>query len=290
MPFAPLLLEENCFMYDRYISDWDNAYANGIHIVGGDQWGDIWKQRSGQFRTTQLEAQRADLDLPYGEKPRNLYDLFLPEGDAKGLVVFIHGGFWTETDKSYWSYLASGSVEHGFAVAMPSYTLCPETTISGITVEIAQAIEHAAARISGPIYLAGHSAGGQLACRMMTLSSPLSPITRQRVRHVLSISGLHDLRPLMQMELNTSLQIDEDEAFSESPALLRPLEATRLTCWYGSNERPEFIRQSKLLANIWLGLGATTTCIEEMDKHHFDVIDGLSDASHPLIKRFLFSE
>ncbi|MGQ5720703.1 alpha/beta hydrolase [Pseudochrobactrum asaccharolyticum] len=277
-------------MYDRHISDWDNAYANGIHIVGGDQWGDIWQQRSEQFRIAKLAVQRANLDVPYGEKPRNIYDLFMPEGEAKGLVVFIHGGFWTETDKSYWSYLANGSVAHGFAVAMPSYTLCPEATLSGIAAEVAQAIEHAAARIAGPIYLAGHSAGGQLAGRMMTVSGPLSPLTRQRIRHVLSISGLHDLRPLMQTEMNTSLHIDENEALAESPALLRPCEATRLTCWYGSSERPEFIRQSKLLANIWLGLGATTTCIEEMDKHHFDVLDGLSDPSHPLIKRFLFSE
>lgn len=277
-------------MYERHISDWDNAYANGIHIVGGDQWGDIWKQRSDQFRAASLKAQRAYPDVPYGEKPRNIYDLFMPEGDVKGLVVFIHGGFWTETDKNYWLYLANGSVEHGFAVAMPSYTLCPEAKIADITIEVAKAIEHAAARISGPVYLAGHSAGGQLACRMMTLSSPLSRDTRQRIKHVLSISGLHDLRPLMQMELNETLQIDENEALAESPALLRPLETTRLTCWYGSNERPEFIRQSKLLANIWLGLGATTACIEEMDKHHFDVLDGLSDPSHPLIKRFLFSE
>lgn len=110
-------------MYDRHISDWDNAYANGIHIVGGDQWGDIWQQRSEQFRLAKAEAQRAYLDVPYGEKPRNIYDLFMPEGEAKGLVIFIHGGFWTETDKSYWSYLANGSVEHGYAVAMPSYTL-----------------------------------------------------------------------------------------------------------------------------------------------------------------------
>lgn len=277
-------------MYDRHIPDWDNAYANGIHIVGGDQWGDIWQQRSDQFRVAKVEAQRAYLDVPYGDRPRNIYDLFMPEEEVKGLVVFIHGGFWTETDKSYWSYLANGSLEHGFAVAMPSYTLCPEARISGITAEIAQAIEHAAARISGPIYLAGHSAGGQLACRMMTLSGPLSPVTRQRIRHILSISGLHDLRPLMQMELNALLRIDENEALAESPALLRPCEETRLTCWHGSNERPEFIRQSKLLANIWLGLGATIACIEEMDKHHFDVLDGLSAPSHPLIKRFLFSE
>ena len=65
--------------------------------------------------------------------PRNRFDLFLPEDTPKGLVVFVHGGYWVRFDKSYWSHLANGSVEHGYAVAMPSYTLCPQTRISGIT-------------------------------------------------------------------------------------------------------------------------------------------------------------
>jgi arylformamidase len=273
-------------MYDRHITDWDNAYANGIHIVGGDQWGDIWTTRSAQFRSTTLASRHARLDISYGEKPRNIYDLFLPDGTVKGLIVFIHGGFWSETDKNYWSYLASGPVAHGFAVAMPSY-LCPEARIADIAIEIAKAIEHAAAQITGPIYLAGHSAGGQLACRMVTLSSPLSDTVQNRINHVMSISGLHDLRPLMPMRLNEVLKIDEPEAQAESPALLRPHKETRLTCWYGSNERPDFVRQSILLANIWLGLGATTTGIEEMDKHHFDILDGLCDPYHPITKRLL---
>ena len=274
-------------MYDRHISDWDNAYANGIHIVGGDQWGDIWTTRSALLRSTALESRHARLDISYGEKPRNIYDLFVPDGTVKGLVVFIHGGFWSETDKNYWSYLASGPLAHGFAVAIPSYSLCPEARISDIAVEIAKAIEHVAEEISGPIYLAGHSAGGQLACRMATLSTPLSGAVQNRIKHVMSISGLHDLRPVMQMSLNTVLKIDAAEAQTESPALLRPHTETRLTCWYGSNERPEFVRQSILLANIWLGLGATTTGIEEMDKHHFDILDGLSDPKHPITKRLL---
>ena len=68
-----------------------------------------------------------------GTAPRNRFDLFLPEDAPKGLVVFVHGGYWVRFDKSYWSHLARGSVEHGYAVAMPSYTLCPQTRISGIT-------------------------------------------------------------------------------------------------------------------------------------------------------------
>jgi hypothetical protein len=61
----------------------------------------------------------------------------------------------------------------------------------------------------------------------------------------------------------------------------------RITCWVGGNERAEFLRQNALLANIWTGLGATTATVVEPDKHHFTIIDGLSDAEHPLTRTLL---
>ena len=92
----------------------------------------------------------------------------------KGLVVFIHGGYWLRFDKSFWSHLATGAVEFGYAVAMPTYTLCPEIRISGIVGEIGAAIGKAAGLVDGPIFLTGHSAGGHLASRMVAAGSPLA--------------------------------------------------------------------------------------------------------------------
>jgi acetyl esterase/lipase len=227
---------------------------------------------------------RARLDIAYGEAPRNRLDLFLPAATPKGLVVFIHGGYWMESEKSCWSHLASGAVSRGFAVAMPGYTLCPRTRIGGIVKEIAAAIGAAAAMIDGPLMLTGHSAGGHLASRMVTDTSPLNPDAARRIRRVVSISGLHDLRPLMVTEMNATLAIDEGEALAESPALLRPMNGTRITCWVGGGERSEFLRQSALLANIWIGLGAATDSVVEPDRHHFDVVDGLVDPDHPLTR------
>src|SRR5438445_610327 len=77
------------------------------------------------YRDALQGSGRATLDVRYGERARNRFDLFGPEGRPKGLVVFVHGGFWKALDKSFWSHLARGSVEGGYAVAMPSYTLCP---------------------------------------------------------------------------------------------------------------------------------------------------------------------
>ncbi|TIN24784.1 MAG: alpha/beta hydrolase [Mesorhizobium sp.] len=276
-------------MFERHIVDWDSAYANGANIAGSDRWPAAWAEPAQAFRDALSMEGRARLDIAYGDGSRNRLDLFLPKAAPKGLVVFIHGGYWLESDKSTWSHLANGAVGNGFAVAMPSYTLCPDIRIAGIVSEISAAIGKAAAMVGGPLMLTGHSAGGHLASRMITTSTPLAVDVARRIRHVVSISGLHDLRPLMRTGMNAALAIDEHEALTESPALLRPMAGARITCWAGGGERAEFLRQNALLANIWTGLGATTSTVVEPDRHHYDIVDGLADPAHPLT-RTLISE
>ncbi len=269
------------------VTDWESAYTNGAYIVDGDRWPAAWVEPAKSFRDSQAAAGRAKLDIAYGPAERNRFDLFLPEGQPKGLVVFVHGGYWLQLDKSFWSQLAGGPVAAGYVVAIPSYTLCPENRIGGIGKEIAAAITAAAELAEGPIMLTGHSAGGQLVARMMTTTSPLGEAILKRIRHVLAISGVHDLRPIMKRKMNRELRIDDAEARAESPALLEPIDGIRLTCWVGGAERAEFIRQNALLANIWTGLGAATNVVVEPDKHHYSVLDGLMDAAHPLTRTLL---
>ncbi|CAI2936617.1 alpha/beta hydrolase [Aminobacter niigataensis] len=274
-------------MLEHHINDWDNAYTNGANIPGGDRWPAAWVEPAQAFRDALASAGRAKFDIAYGDKPRNRLDLFLPKAAPTGLVVFVHGGYWMALDKSFWSHLAAGPVANGYAVAMPSYTLCPEIRIAGIVEEIGAAISKTAEMVDGPLMLTGHSAGGHLASRMVAAGSPLAPEVQDRIRHVVSISGLHDLRPLINTAMNGTLRIDEAEALAESPALLRPMENARITCWVGGGERAEFLRQNGLLANIWTGLGATTSAVVEPDRHHFNIIDGLADANHQLTRTLL---
>lgn len=274
-------------MLEYHVVDWDNAYTNGANIAGGDRWPAAWAEPAQAYRGALSAAGRARLDIPYGDGERHRFDLFMPEGTPKGLVVFVHGGYWMATDKGVWSHLAGGPVAKGYAVAMPSYTLCPEVRISDIVKEIGAAIGKAAGMVEGPIMLTGHSAGGHLVSRMIAEASPLAPEVLARIRNVVSISGLHDLRPLMRTAMNATLGIDEAEALAESPALLRPAANARVTCWAGGGERAEFLRQNALLANIWAGLGAATNAVVEPNRHHYNIIDGLADPAHPLTRTLL---
>lgn len=267
------------------LSDFDDAYANGAYIADAASYPPRWGAQAAAFKANLAERFRGD--IAYGPAPRNRLDLILPKRTAKGLVVFVHGGYWRAFDKSAWSWMAAGPLADGWAVAMPSYTLAPAARIGAMTAEIGAAIAEAATHIDGPIRLIGHSAGGHLVSRMVCENGPLPEAVADRVEHTISLSGLHDLRPLIRTTMNEDLHLDMGDATAESPALLRPRADTRITCWVGAEERPEFLRQNALLANIWHGLGARTEAIEAPGKHHFDVIDDLADKDSALTRALL---
>lgn len=258
--------------------DWEDAFVNGGYIANGASYPEAWAKRAAAFRTTQ----EGQLDLAYGDHPRERFDLFLPDGAPRGLVVIVHGGYWLAFDKSSWSDLAAGPLALGWAVAMPSYTLAPEATLPGITAQIGRAITAAAARVDGPVRLTGHSAGGHLVTRMICDNGPLPEEVAGRVERVVSISGLHDLRPLMLHSMNEKLGLTPETAARESAALCTPRGGVDVTAWVGGAERPEFLRQSALLTEAWGRAGLKTRLVADPGKHHFDVIDGLKDPAHPL--------
>lgn len=264
------------------ILDWDDAYANASHIEGGELYPAKWAALAKAFRAEILAAGRAELDLPYGSTERERLDLFRPAGRVEGLAIFAHGGYWMAFDKSSWSHLAAGALEHGWAVCIPSYTLAPHARISEISRQFARAVRFAADRVDGPLRLAGHSAGGHLVTRMVCEDSALPSSVQSRIGQVVSISGLHDLRPFLRTKMNATLRLDEAEAAAESPALKRPMTQCSVICWVGSDERTEFIRQNDLLANIWTGLGASMRSIHVDGRHHFNVIEDLADPTSKL--------
>lgn len=248
----------------------DDAYANAAYIPGGAEYPDLWAAQATAFRA----AARGEIDLPYGETPRQRFDLFHPDRLARGVVIFVHGGYWLRFDKSYFSHLAAGPLAQGWAVALPSYDLCPDVGLAQIGDQVAAAIAAIAARVPGPVRLVGHSAGGQLVARMTAPRA--GPVWQDRLAQVVSISPVADLAPLMQTSMNADLQITPDVVTSESPVHL-PVPKVPVTVWVGAAERPVFIEQAQLLAQVW---GVPLEIVP--DRHHFDVIDGLAVADSAL--------
>jgi acetyl esterase/lipase len=267
--------------------DWTDAFDNSSYVAGSDRLPALWSERAAAYRDGLADRGLAELGVPYGAGERNAFDLFWPQGEAQGLVVFIHGGYWQRMDRSFFSHLAEGARARGWAVAMPSYMLAPEARISRITRDTADAVVAAADRVSGPVRLTGHSAGGHLVSRMACADGPLPDAVAERLESVLSISGIHDLRPLLLSEMNEVLHLTEEEAAAESPALHAPRAGLPIRFHVGAAERPELLRQTRLIAEAWGRKGGDVADAYLPGEDHFTIVEKLADPDSRLLAALL---
>ena len=250
--------------------DGDRAYQNGAFIAGAGDYPARWAEAAARFRGVQ--GRSAALDQIYGGHARQRFDLFLPDGVPRGLMVFIHGGYWRAFGRRDWSHLAGGALARGWACALPSYRLAPEVPITEITRDCTAAITAARAFVAGPVVVTGHSAGGHLSARMGCADGP------EGVLRVVPISPLAELAPLAATLMQGELQISAAEMAQESPARLALRPGVQAHVWVGGGERPSFLWQGRVLAEAW---GCPWTV--DPGKHHFDVIDGMEDPASPLL-------
>ncbi|MEM9432449.1 MAG: alpha/beta hydrolase [Pseudomonadota bacterium] len=255
----------------------DLAYENGAFIPDAEQYGPRWQADAAAFRA----RTPCELDIPYDQHDRAAYDLFFPQGEAYGLMVFVHGGYWRMRAKSDWSHYASAGLARGWAVAMIGYPLAPDIRLSQITRHVAIGIAAAAARVRGPISLAGHSAGGHLVARM-SMPGVLSDAVAARILRTVVISGVSDLRPLLDLTMNAELGLDAAEAAAESPVLGPKHAHIHVTTFVGAEERPVFLDQSRWLAEAW---GIKEIILP--GRHHFDILDGLEDPNSLVMREVL---
>lgn len=263
--------------------DWSVAYDNRAAVPGAAALPERWTQAASAFAATMGERHTR---LAYGPGARESLDLFAPEGTSRGLAVFVHGGYWQRNGPEMFFHLGAGALARGFTVAVPGYTLCPGTWVSAITAEIAAAVSLAATQVAGPVHLSGHSAGGHLVARLLCRGA-LGVGVAERLAPVLSISGIHDLRPLLNTPMNTALGLDLAEARTESPSLLDPIAGAALTAWVGAEELPELRRQSRLIVETWGALGRPMQLVEDTGHDHFSVIEALADPESPIVEAWL---
>jgi len=263
--------------------DWDDAFDNSGYVDGAADLPDRWAALALVAR----EELGGECGIAYGSGPREAFDLFRPAAEPQGLVVFVHGGYWHKFDRSYWSHLARGPLAAGWAVALLEYPLAPDARIAAITAAVGRGVEAAAGRVKGPMRLVGHSAGGHLVTRMICEDTPLGPDTLDRLARVVSISGVHDLRPLTAIAMNATLRLTDEEAARESPALRAPLPGIPVSAWAGARERPEFLRQTRLLVEAWERRGVDALGTFEEGHDHFSVVDALAVPGSPLMREVL---
>jgi arylformamidase len=244
-----------------------------------------WEQGSTRARSTMI----CYLDRRYGDMPGETVDIFPARKGDGSCMMFIHGGYWRAMDKKDFSFLAPIWVDAGVSLAVVNYDLCPAVSMEDIVQQMLRASRwlwlHAEeyGMDQDRLYVSGHSAGGHLAAMMMCALWPaMDPeLPRDLFKGGLSISGLHDLRPLQLVDfLQPDLRLDDASALRLSPAFMPPATRAPVMTSVGGDESAEFLRQNALLRERWKGAFAGNIAMP--GRHHFSVVDGLADPASPL--------
>jgi len=269
----------------------ERGYNNRAAVPDFQRWFDRYAELS--------EATRAVLNpkenLRYGDGPKETLDAFAPPAVARATFVFIHGGYWRAFDKREFSFVATPFVTQGIAVASINYDLCPDVSIATIVEQVRRAIgwvvhEGAAYGMNTDrIVVAGHSAGGHLAAMMLTTDWPKQGLARDPIVGAVSISGVHDLTPLVLSSYNIDLKLDEVEAVRVSPVNKSPLTRAPLVIATGADETGEFVRQAWILWERWAENRPAPSSAPLLipERNHFSIIADYADAGSELTRATL---
>lgn len=210
------------------------------------------------------------LDLAFGESEREAWDLFPGRDPNAPCLVFIHGGYWQRNRRQDFAHLAEGALAMGWSFACNGYTLAPEASLTRIGWQVHAALDWLSAHgakhgIAGPIVASGWSAGGHLAA--LALEHPA-------VSAGLAISGIYELAPIRETNLNDALKLTDEEVAELSP-MRRPVMHKPLAIAYGSAELPELCRQSRDVHALRSAAHAPGPLVPVPGADHFRVLEAL---------------
>jgi arylformamidase len=253
----------------------DAAYNNNAAVADSAKWIQLRNSASADYRA----AHPRFLNLAYAPSERTAFDLYPAAYPGAPCLVFIHGGYWQRNSRDLFACFAEGPAAAGWSVAIPGYTLAPQTNLRGIVAEIDQALDWLAdngARygIAGPLVIAGWSAGSQLAA--FHLQHPA-------VVAGLAISGIYDLAPLRDTNLNEALKLT-DEEIAEFSQLRLPGTRKPLIISFGSAELPTLVHDSWRLYGRRSREGAPGQILPIAGADHFSILRELQMPEGALVR------
>jgi arylformamidase len=266
--------------------DYEAEYDNRARVPEHPQIFARWATDSQSYRARLPTSRQARIS--HGATVREIVDLFDARPDAP-LAVFIHGGWWRNFEPSLFSHFAAGLNAHGIGVALPGYNLCPQVSIAHIIHEMRRALLALWRRYGRRMLAFGHSAGGHLTAVLLATDWPALDATAPAdlVPAGYAISGVYDLTPLVHVSMNQDLRLDADSARKISPALWPAPRGRVLDAVVGARESSEFLRQSRVIADIWGKAGVATRYEEITGADHFTVLDPLTDPNSAMVARLL---
>jgi arylformamidase len=233
-------------------------------------------------------------DVRYGNGPLQTMDIFPGPVERSPVCIAFHGGFWRTSDKKAFAFLGERMAKHGVGYFVVNFDMCPAVDIGTIIHQVHEALAwiqlHAGEYACDPsrMYLFGHATGAHLAASLLAGTSiGLPQFDRRALLGALLISGLYDLRRVPQLKVNQTLKLTPGAALLYSPLFGVHAIRTPIIIGVAANETPEFIAQSKDMAEATVRAGVSTQFRLVPDCGHFDILDTLLSPGEGLFSDFM---
>ena len=236
------------------------------------------------------EAARQRLGEPrtykYGNKAIETLDVFPASGTKAPIIIFIHGGAWRLGRAGDYAFPAPLFTAAGAHWITPDFNSVLD--VNGDLMVLASQVRKAVAWVyrnaelfngdKNRIYVCGHSSGAHLAAVCMTTDWESGfNLPRGFLKGSLCCSGMYDLKPVRLSSRSEYLNItDEIEQLLSPQRQLHHLHAPLLIS-HGTDESPEFIRQSHDFARAIDALGKPLRYTIGIDLNHFEILETLAD-------------
>ena len=164
-------------------------------------------------------------DIAYGDLALQSLDVYTrPDIENKGVVIFVHGGYWDSDDKSTYPFLADSLTELGFITVVPNYRLVPDITFPSYVEDIALAVKWTTENIAEfggnteTIFLMGHSAGAHIASLVAFDENYLEVLGLQSkiLKGFIGIAGPYDFLPLAPDDIRSKAALGPEENWEQT--------------------------------------------------------------------------
>lgn len=238
---------------------------------------------------------RALRDIAYGTHPSQRYDVFLPP-HVRGapVLVFWHGGGWTNGYKEYVSFMAPAVTGLGMVLVAPGYRLAPDHRLPAACEDSLAALRASTAHCTalgadaGRIFVAGHSAGGHLAALLALRHAGAG---HAALRACLPISGIMDLRHpapepgSLEERVYTMVLARREDDLAQSPVHWAAASTVPMHLSWGEHDSERVQRSNRELGALLARAGAPHSLCAEPDLDHFSTHTRLRDARAPWYRR-----
>jgi arylformamidase len=274
-PWATLTREEHEFQYNP-----QQAFPDY----------EAHRPRRAPLNDAALLSVRSDSDIAYGEHPRRCLDIYrAPRKDAP-IHIFFHGGYWRANDKNGYAFVAAPLVQRGFTVAIPSYELCPGSSLDGTVDSALAAVEWIARHgeqfgaDSSRITLSGHSAGAHLCAAALATDWTARGLSTSALQAAIMISGIYDPAPAMLTTVNQDLQLTPEIARRHDYERAPPQSRADTHLFAGGREPWHWIDQTFRYSHHLRRHGGDPEVHVLPGYDHFDILDQYMTENSPVLQ------